>query len=169
MPPSNRGDYYDRPPPSAGYRNNYDQGGYPYGQGAPYASPFQNAANQLISPTSPASYPMEMGFNPYQQNALLQHPMLNPYGMGMSPQPEKKKETSKTAEILMASLEKQNMILAELTGSINKDRDYKMTQEAKEIENKIRQLEFESQAKQYQLLSQNTADSLSKNYNSNFF
>lgn len=81
---------------------------------------------------------------------------------------EKKNEyTSKTSEILMQSLDKQNQILAKLASNIGKERDDKITQEAKEIEYRIKQLEFETQAKQHQLFSQNLFDNLSTNYNSN--
>lgn len=111
----------------------------------------------MINPVSPGYQGM------YQ-------PPMDPYmgqPWGDYPPPEPKKEPgSRTAEILMASLEKQNQILSDLTGSINKDRDSKVTYEAKEIENKIKQLEFESQAKQYQLFNHNILDALSKNYNS---
>ncbi len=116
----------------------------------------------LINPMTPGQYP-GYNFDPYTGQ-----PIGGGYGQEMqmqSPQP-RNKEGGKTAEILMSSLEKQNQILAELTGSINKDRDYRVVQEAKEIENKIKQLEFESQAKQHQLYNQNTLDILSQNYNS---
>lgn len=154
-------DYY--PPPS---RDNYGQnmgyggpekGTYGYNQGVVYQSPFQNAANMMINPMSPG----------YQN--MYQAPMqaMDAYMAQQWGTPEPKKEPgSRTAEILMASLEKQNQILSDLTGSINKDRDTKVVQEAKEIENKIKQMEFESQAKQYQLFNHNILDALSKNYNS---
>ena len=167
--PSSR-DYYQgyNPQPQNNY---YDQHpGYPYGQGNVHASPFQSAANLLMNPISPAGYhPNGNMFQPMYQQQPMQG--IDPYtGLPIAyPQETKKVDSnSKTAEILMSSLEKQNQILAELTGSINKDRDYKVIQEAKEIENKIRQLEFESQAKQHQLFSQNTFDALSQNYNSIF-
>jgi len=141
----------------------YDQGGYPYNQGMGQ-SPFQSAANMLINPMTPGQYGGGYNFDPYTGMPLGGGGGYPPEMQ--SPQPMKKPEGNKTAEILMSSLEKQNQILAELTGSINKDRDYRVVQEAKEIENKIKQLEFESQAKQHQLYNQNTLDILSQNYNS---
>lgn len=66
----------------------------------------------------------------------------------------------------MGSLDRQNQILAKLAENITKERDEKVSYEAKEIENKIKQLEFETQAKHQQLFSQNIFETLSNNYNS---
>ncbi len=74
--------------------------------------------------------------------------------------------STKTAELLMQSLDRQNQMLAQLAGNIGKEKDEKLALEAKEIENKIKLLEFETQAKQHQLFSQNVFENLSKNYNS---
>ena len=118
----------------------------------------------MMPPTSPGYYG---GVMPYGYQQPVQG--MDPYGMGGYPimmAPQEQKKESKTAEILMASLEKQNQILAGLTNNINLEKDYKSLQEAKEIENKIKQLELESQAKQYQMFTQDNMDVLGKNYNS---
>lgn len=140
------------------HRQSIDQaGGYGYNQ-APnnnYQSPFQNAANMMMNnPMSPYQMPMQ-GFDPYG----------NPI-MGSPTYPEKKKESNKAAEILMASLEKQNMILSELTGSIQRDRENKVLQESREIEYRIKQLEYESnQFRPNGLLGQNMYGSMGNNFN----
>jgi hypothetical protein len=122
----------------------------------------QSGTNNYYQPSSNDPY-----FNPSQ---VPQHPMDMYYMMLMNEkmQREDKKNnyTSKTSEILMASLEKQNAIISKLAGSIGRERDEKISTEAKEIEERIKQLEFETQAKQHQLFSQNIFDNLATNYNS---
>jgi hypothetical protein len=53
---------------------------------------------------------------------------------------KKNNYTSKTSEILMASLEKQNAIISKLASNIGRERDQKISYEAKEIEERITEL-----------------------------
>ena len=156
----------DNQPPSRGspgfnpnQRNNTDQGdAIGYNQNLHHQSPFQNAANMMMNPMSPYQMPMQ-GFDPYGNMPM----------MGSPPQ-ERKKEPNKAAEILMASLEKQNMILSELTSSIQRDRENKVLQESKEIEYRIKQLEYENnQMRPNGLLNQNMYGPMGNNYNGNSY
>lgn len=147
--------------PNQNQRINTDQGGpVGFNQNLYHQSPFQNAANMMMNPMSPYQMPMQ-GFDPYGNMAM----------MGSPPQ-EKKKESNKAAEILMASLEKQNMILSELTSSIHRDRENKVLQESKEIEYRIKQLEYENnQGRPNGLFNQNMYGSgpMGNNYNGNCY
>jgi len=155
-------------------------------------NPFVNNANNIMNSVSPPSYGGNMdpyqgysqnmgyggspGFNMGNNYSTPQLTAQDMYYMMLlqekaQNQENKKKNdpTSKTAELLMQSLDRQNQMLAQLAGNIGKERDEKLAMEAKEIENKIRLLEFETQAKQHQLFSQNIFENLSKNYNRKIF
>jgi hypothetical protein len=74
-------------------------------------------------------------------------------------------EREKATELLMASLEKQNQILARLAGNIGKERDGKTSLEAIDLENKIKKMEMEAQLKEHQLFKQSNLEALTGNYN----
>jgi len=58
-----------------------------------------------------------------------------------SEEPRSSGFNSKAADVLMGSLHKQNLILSELTSNFSVNKDLKVLQEARELENKIRLLE----------------------------
>jgi len=91
------------------------------------------------------AFPMQNDF--YSQSPLLRsgNRIMNSgngyYNRNNYTEEPRSSFNSKTADVLMSSLQKQNLILAELTNNFSSNKDFKVLQEAKELENKIRLLE----------------------------
>jgi len=86
-----------------------------------HQSPLLRAGNHLMNPYSPSG-------NMYNSRYYSQEPRSRGFN-------------NKAADVLMGSLQKQNLILAELTSNFSVNKDLKVLQEARELENKIRLLE----------------------------
>ncbi len=91
------------------------------------------------------SFPMQNDY--YSQSPLLRagNRLMNSgsgyYNRNHYSEEPRSSFNSKTADVLMAGLQKQNLILAELTHNFSSNKDLRVLQEAKELENKIRMLE----------------------------
>lgn len=128
-----------------------------YNDHSPLSSPFRQSASMIVSPTYTYG-----GYQQPPQQSFFSNPVQNTnQGASLFSDPnfvikllelvkekpsdrEEKSRRSKLSDMMMSSLERQNMVLSSLAQNIGRDQEDKMELENRLIEHKIRRLQGDS-------------------------